>query len=100
MPERVNQYRLNAQKCFELALKSKDPDARRSLHLMADAWLMLHAVGTRWPCTARTPPMTIAPCGTATNAKSAVLSSSRAINAISFLPIALRDRFSVHLRVF
>jgi predicted RNA-binding Zn-ribbon protein involved in translation (DUF1610 family) len=38
---RVDRYRQNAQKCFALAQKFKDPDARRSLFAMADAWVML-----------------------------------------------------------
>ncbi len=41
MPELVDRYRQNAQKCFELAQKFKEPDARRALFAMADAWLML-----------------------------------------------------------
>ena len=41
MPKRVDQYRLNAVKCFELSQTFRDPDARRALFAMADAWLML-----------------------------------------------------------
>ncbi len=41
MPKRVDEYRLNAVKCFELAQTFKDPDAKRTLFAMADAWLML-----------------------------------------------------------
>ena len=43
MPERVHQYRLNADKCLELAETFKDPDARRTLFAMAAAWLTLAA---------------------------------------------------------
>jgi hypothetical protein len=43
MPERVDQYRLNAEKCHELAQKFKDADAKRTMLAMADAWLMLGA---------------------------------------------------------
>jgi len=43
MPERVERYRLNADKCHELAQKFKDPDAKRTMLEMADAWLMLAA---------------------------------------------------------
>ncbi len=43
MPERVEQYRLNAEKCYELAQHFKDPDAKRTMFAMADAWLMLAA---------------------------------------------------------
>ncbi len=41
MPKRVDQYRLNAVRCFELAQTFKDPDAKRTLFAMADSWLML-----------------------------------------------------------
>ena len=41
MPERVEQYRLNADKCLELAETFKDPDAKRTMFAMADAWLTL-----------------------------------------------------------
>src|SRR5262252_10267769 len=41
MPKRVDQYRLNAMKCFELSQTFKEPDARRALFAMADAWLKL-----------------------------------------------------------
>ena len=43
MPERVDQYRLNADKCLELAETFKDPDAKRTMFAMADAWLTLAA---------------------------------------------------------
>jgi predicted RNA-binding Zn-ribbon protein involved in translation (DUF1610 family) len=41
MPKRVDQYRLNAVKCFELSQTFKDPDAKRTLFAMAGAWLRL-----------------------------------------------------------
>jgi hypothetical protein len=41
MPERVDRYRQNAEKCHELAQKFKDPDAKRTMLAMAHAWLML-----------------------------------------------------------
>ncbi len=41
MPKRVDQYRLSAVRCFELSQTSKDPDAKRALFPMADAWQML-----------------------------------------------------------
>ena len=41
MPERVEQYRLNADKCLELAQTFKDPDAKRTMFAMADVWLKL-----------------------------------------------------------
>ncbi len=43
IPERVGQYRLNADKCLELAETFKDPDAKRTLFAMAAAWLTLAA---------------------------------------------------------
>jgi hypothetical protein len=43
MPERVDQYRRNADKCLELAETFKDPDAKRTMFAMADAWLTLAA---------------------------------------------------------
>ncbi len=43
MPERVDQYRLNAEKCLELAESFKDPDAKRTLFAMSAAWLTLAA---------------------------------------------------------
>jgi hypothetical protein len=43
MPERVDRYRLNAEKCYELAQNFKDPEAKRTMLAMADAWLMLAA---------------------------------------------------------
>jgi hypothetical protein len=41
MPERVEEYRLNADKCLELAETCKDPDVKRTMFAMADAWLRL-----------------------------------------------------------
>jgi hypothetical protein len=41
MPERVEQYRLNAEKCFEAAKTFNDPEAKRTMFAMADAWTML-----------------------------------------------------------
>ena len=43
MPERVDLYRLNAEKCLELAESFKDPDAKRTLFAMSAAWLTLAA---------------------------------------------------------
>jgi hypothetical protein len=43
MSERVEAYRLNADKCLELAETFKDPDAKRTMFAMADAWLTLAA---------------------------------------------------------
>jgi hypothetical protein len=41
MPERVERYRLNAEKCFEAAKVLKDPEAKRAMLVTADGWLML-----------------------------------------------------------
>jgi hypothetical protein len=41
MPERVDQYRQNAEKCFETAKTFNDPEARRAMFAVADAWTML-----------------------------------------------------------
>ena len=43
MTERVEQYRLTAAKCLDLADRSSDPESKRSLLAMANAWLMLAA---------------------------------------------------------
>ena len=43
MTARVEQYRLNAAKCLNLADRSSDPESKRSLLAMANAWLMLAA---------------------------------------------------------
>ncbi len=39
--ERVARYRLNAEKCLELASTFSDPERKRALLVMANAWLML-----------------------------------------------------------
>jgi hypothetical protein len=39
--ERVERYRLNAEKCLQLAQNFQDPEAKRALLVMANAWLML-----------------------------------------------------------
>ncbi len=39
--ERLESYRLNAEKCLELAQTFKDFDAKRTMLAMADAWLLL-----------------------------------------------------------
>ncbi len=49
MPKRVDRYRLNAVRCFELAQTFKDPDAKRTLFAMADAWQMLATHASRSP---------------------------------------------------
>jgi hypothetical protein len=41
--ERVEQYRLYADKCHELAAAFKNPDAKRTMFAMADAWRTLAA---------------------------------------------------------
>jgi DNA-directed RNA polymerase subunit M/transcription elongation factor TFIIS len=43
MTERVKQYRLNADKCIELAKRLGDPESKHSLLVIANAWLMLAA---------------------------------------------------------
>ena len=43
MTERAEQYRLNAEKCHELAQKFSEREAKRTMLSMADAWLMLAA---------------------------------------------------------
>ena len=43
MTERVKQYRLNAEKCFELAKRLSDPESKHSLLVIANAWLTLAA---------------------------------------------------------
>ena len=54
--ERLEGYRLNAEKCLKLAQTFKDFDAKRTMLAMADAWLMLAAhrannrnYRRRWP---------------------------------------------------
>jgi hypothetical protein len=39
--ERVRKYRRNAEKCLELANAFNDPESKRALLVMANAWLML-----------------------------------------------------------
>jgi hypothetical protein len=41
--ELVEQYRRNAEKCLELAQRSNEPETKRSLVAMANAWLALAA---------------------------------------------------------
>jgi hypothetical protein len=43
MPKKVEWYRLNAERCQQLAQTFKDPEAKRTLPAMADSWLMLAA---------------------------------------------------------
>ncbi len=43
MTELLERYRLNAEKCLELAQTSNNLEAKRSLLVMANAWLMLAA---------------------------------------------------------
>jgi hypothetical protein len=39
--ERVGKYRLNAERCLKLANAFNDPESKRALLVMANAWLML-----------------------------------------------------------
>jgi hypothetical protein len=41
MPQRVEQYRLNAERCFEAGKQFNDPEAERSMFAIAQAWMML-----------------------------------------------------------
>jgi hypothetical protein len=43
MPERLERYRLNAEKCLDLANTFSNPESKRALLVMANAWLMLAA---------------------------------------------------------
>ena len=43
MPKKVDWYRLNAERCQQLAQTFTDPEAKRALSVMADSWLMLAA---------------------------------------------------------
>ena len=43
MSEFVERYRRNAERCLQLVQSFNDPEARRSLLAMANAWLMLAA---------------------------------------------------------
>ena len=63
--EREAQYRLNAEKCLELATTFSDPESKRALLVMANAWLMLAAQRSKnsetilvyqTPTPRRTPP--------------------------------------------
>ena len=38
---RLERYRRNAGKCFDLAQRFNDPESKRSLLAMANAWLIL-----------------------------------------------------------
>jgi len=56
-------YRLNAEKCLELAQRFKQPDAKRTMVAMSRAWLILaekHSKKseTETLTTATEPPMT------------------------------------------
>ena len=41
MPQRVEQYRLNAERCFEAGKQFNDPEAKRTMFAMAHGWMML-----------------------------------------------------------
>jgi len=41
MPKKVEWYRLNAERCQQLAKTSHDPEAKRAMAAMADSWLLL-----------------------------------------------------------
>ena len=41
MTERINWYRANAEKCLSLAHRFRDPDSKRALLAMANAWLAM-----------------------------------------------------------
>ena len=61
--ERLERYRLNAEKCLELAQRFKQPDAKRTMVAMSRAWLILaeqHSKKrkTETLTTATEPPMT------------------------------------------
>ena len=43
MSEQVERYRLNAEKCLEVAQTFNDLEVKRTMLAMADAWLMLAA---------------------------------------------------------
>jgi hypothetical protein len=43
MPKKVEWYRLNAERCQQLAQTFKEPEAKRALFARADSWLMLAA---------------------------------------------------------
>ncbi len=52
MAERVEWYRRNAEKCLELVQSFNDPEAKRALLVMANAWLMLAAQREKYIGTA------------------------------------------------
>jgi hypothetical protein len=41
LPELVERYRLNAEKCLQLAQHFQELEAKRELLVMANAWLVL-----------------------------------------------------------
>jgi hypothetical protein len=43
MPEKVEWYRQNAERCRQLAQTFRDPEAKRAVAAIADSWLMLAA---------------------------------------------------------
>ena len=43
MSELVERYRRNADKCLQLVETFNDPEAKRALLVMANAWLLLAA---------------------------------------------------------
>jgi hypothetical protein len=51
--ELVERYRRNAEKCLEVAQSFNEPEAKRSLLAMANAWLMLAALRERSTETGR-----------------------------------------------
>jgi ABC-type uncharacterized transport system ATPase component len=59
MPERLERYRRNVEKCLAVATTFKDPEARRTMLVTADEWLMLAAQRAKIIGTAKeqsTPP--------------------------------------------
>jgi hypothetical protein len=57
MPERVERYRRNAEQCLEAAKAFKDPEAKRTMLVTADQWLMLAAQRVKQIATLnRSPP--------------------------------------------
>lgn len=62
MTERINWYRANAEKCLSLAHRCRDPQSKRALLAMANAWLALaeqSAQNSKAP--ADTPPQLLSP---------------------------------------
>ncbi len=43
MPKKVEWYRLNAERCHQLAQTFTGSEAKRTVSVMADSWLMLAA---------------------------------------------------------